>query len=212
MCEEEIFVGDFGLPHGPVYPLHTRARVKAKARVRVALPRRACRRSPAYRMHRQWTFGTTRFFFTGWEPNVPCRIGARDGAPCPPRLRAPCPPRYVLKTPHLGRQGSANGPASAQRRPEAPRFGQVADWSVFNTPIGSVAQIYSTVPQSSRRRQSFLACTPFCGRGKNAPHVGRARFGNRACVVNAWSAWRALQGCRPHRRQRSPSPARHARF
>ena len=63
MCEEEIFVGDFGLPHGPVYPLHTRARVKAKARVRVALPRRACRRSPAYRMHRQWTFGTTRFFF-----------------------------------------------------------------------------------------------------------------------------------------------------
>ena len=64
MCEEEIFVGDFGLPHGPVYPLHTRARVKAKARVRVALPRRACRRSPAYA--RQWTFGTTRFFLFYW--------------------------------------------------------------------------------------------------------------------------------------------------
>ena len=26
-------------------------------------------------------------------------------------------------------------------------------------------------------------------------------------IVRAWSAWRALQGCKPHRRQRSSSPA-----
>ena len=47
-----------------------------------------------------------------------------------------------------------------------------------------------------------IPCTPLdVGRG---PAMLAARV---LAIVRAWSAWRALQGCKPHRRQRSSSPA-----
>ena len=89
-------------------------------------------------------------------------------------------------------QGSANG--SARGRPEAPKFGQLAGRSVVNIPSDYHPFSFYSLKPALACCHSFLA--PLCGRGSR--DVGRARV---LAIVRGWSAWRALQGCRPHRRQ-----------
>ena len=87
-------------------------------------------------------------------------------------------------------------------------FGQRAGRSVFNTPtrFTHFRPIFGLLFENRRRYADgpLLPCTPFfCGRASR--DGGRTRF--FLAIVHAWSAWRALQRCVPHRRQRSSSLA-----
>jgi hypothetical protein len=106
----------------------------------------------------------------------------------------------MSKTPHL-RVRPMDRPVEGQSRP---RFGQLAGRSVFNTRIDYHPN--SILLTSSNRASPLfpvriLAPPLVFGRG---PAMWAARV---LAIVRAWSAWRALQGCKPHRRQRSSSPA-----
>ena len=88
-------------------------------------------------------------------------------------------------------------------------FGQLAGRSVFNTPTGyhpNSSHFRSTICKRRRHTIGVRATPslhpPFFWPRKR--HVLAARV---LAIVHAWSAWRALQRCIPHRRQRSSSLA-----
>ena len=85
-------------------------------------------------------------------------------------------------------------------------FGQLRGRSVFNTPTGFThfRPIFGLLFENvvgMLTGHSFLA-PPFFVAEEAAMLAARV-----LAIVHAWSAWRALQRCIPHRRQRSSSLA-----
>ena len=76
----------------------------------------------------------------------------------------------------------------------------------FNTPSRKKRVVWADFRRKSAQRvlrETNVTTPGYIPRGRGSARMADALL----AIVHAWSAWRALQQCRPHRRQPSSSPA-----